>query len=246
MVLATEGHAELETDVRSISPRRSLPSGRAVIGAVLITVAAVGAFALARVGSDEPSTRFLVVVRPVKAGDTVSTADLDLVPIDLPARVAATALGPASLTEATALRDLRPGELLTDADLLPSGGAPPSVHELTIPVANSRVDSAIVSGDRVTILATIRTVDSNRTVVAVEDVEVLRWSDGDDGIGGSPSGVLTLALDRPEEVLALTHLLGQGDTTVVRTTRAVDDVYPPHYPPNAASDGLTLETGSTR
>ena len=235
-------HTEPDTadGVRSIVPRRSLPSGRAVVGALLITVAAIGTFVLAQGGDQTPTTRFLVVTGPVDAGDDVSTSDFEAVPIELPPQVAATALPTNALADgATALRTLRPGTLVTNGDLLPAtAGTPPQpVHELTIPVSKSRIGAGIVTGDRVTVLATIRSPDSSRTVVAVEDAEVLRWVAGDEGIASAATGVLTLALENPEQVLALTHVLDQGDTTVVRTTRALSDEYPPHYPSNAAADG---------
>ena len=63
---------------RSITPRRSLPSGRAVVGALLVTVAAVGSFVVATAGESTPDVSYLVAARPIDAGESVTVADFDI------------------------------------------------------------------------------------------------------------------------------------------------------------------------
>lgn len=223
---------------RSITPRRSLPSGRAVVGALLVTVAAVGSFVVATAGESTPDVSYLVAARPIDAGESVTVADFDIMPIELPDPVAATAVSSGGdIDGATILRDLRSGELLSIHDVLAASRAGGDVvvatHELTFPVPRSRASQSLVPGDRVTVLATLPSDIGSTTYVAVEHAVVVTWVTSGEGIGASGSGVLTLALGEPETVMELAHMATEGEITVVRTTRAMGDVYPDAYPAEA-------------
>lgn len=219
---------------RSISPRPSLPNGRAVLGALLVTVAAVGAFVSATSGRGDPDTLWVVVRRAVDAGSSIESADVTTRAIDLPSDVAANALSATSPVDGrVALVDLRPGDLIRDDDLDDPGTSLsdlPSRHELAVPVERDRLDLDLVPGDRVTILVSLTVDGRAATLVATEDAPVVRWSSADERIGHSGGGVLTVALADADSVMELTHLLSQGQSSIVRTTRAVNDSYPPRYP----------------
>ncbi len=236
-------HADAKNDgLRLISPRRSLPSGRALVGALLITIAAVGAYVTATRGSDVPSTEFLVVTSPIAAGQPVS---LDLVafePMDIPVDVARGALNSTEgLDGAISLRDLRPGEILGVDDLLASptiDGYPiGAVHELSFPVPLDRTPRDLIRGDRVTILSSLRVGDIPTTMVALEDAIVIAFDPRTDQIGATGTGVLTLSIPDAESVMSTTHLSRQGDLTIVRSTRAIEDQYPTSFVLNSVSPG---------
>ena len=213
--------------LRVITPRRGLPSGRALLGAFLVTIAALGTFAIATGGDDTPSTAYLIIGSNVPAGTQVTLADVEFVPMELGETLVATALtSTEGLDGATALRDLRAGELLSVDDLLAApriDGAPiGAVHELTFGVPLDRTPPALRQGDRVTILGTT----DDRTSVGVEDAVVLSIDMEPGQIGLSGRGVLTLAMTSAETVVTLTHLTQTSDITVVRSTRAIEDTYP--------------------
>ena len=222
--------ATIEPTTRVVRARRSLPNGRAVVGAFLVTSAAVGAFLLSGSTATGPSTDYLVVTTDVAAGATLTADDVVAERLDLGTVSDAAVVGTAAIDGAVALRDLRAGELLVHDDLLTGADTGEAtiaaIHELTIPVPLDRSPAALFPGDRVTVLATGRATDDLQTEVAAEDVPVLGFDTGVDRIGGSSQGVLTLAVDDPAVVLTLAHAAQHGDLTVVRTTRALDDVYP--------------------
>ncbi len=214
--------------LRVITRRRTLPSGRALLGAFLITAAALGTFAVATGGNDAPATSYLVLSSDVAAGESVTLADVEFIPMELGTSLVATSLTSTDgLDGATALRDLRSGELLSVEDLLASpiidGTRVGPVHELTFGVPLGRTPPGLRTGDRVTVLGTT----DHETSVGVEDAIVLSIDTEPGQIGSSGSGVLTLALDDANTVMALTHLTQTTDITVVRSTRAIDDTYPP-------------------
>ncbi len=221
---------------RSIISRRSLPNGRAVVGALLVTVAAVGAFVFAGSGDNGPNTEYLVLLRDVEAGDSISAADLASEPMVLSPHLAdiafeATGADSAEAVDgATALRLLHAGGLLLAPDV--RGMAPiadlesTSIHELTLPVPLDRTPELLTRGDRVTVLAHDSRDQSTR--VALEDALVLEFDAGSDRIGASSDGRLTLGLSDPELVLRGVHL-SFAELTVVLSTRAADDAFPEYY-----------------
>ncbi len=221
-------------DLRTISPRRGLPNGRALLGALLISIAAVGAYTAATRGSGAPGTRYLVVTSAVAAGQPVRLDDVAFETMDIPADVARSALGSAvGLDAATALRDLRPGEILSIDDLLAApvlDGVPiGAVHELSIPVPLDRTPGDLVRGDRVTVLSTLRIGDTPTTVVALEDAVVVAFDSKSDQLGSTGTGVLTLAIPDADAVVSTAHFAQQGDLTIVRSTRAIGDTFPDSY-----------------
>ncbi len=216
---------------RRVRARRALPNGRSIVGALLVTSAAVGAFLVAGTDRSDPRTDYLVLTSDIAVGDSLTRADVVADPLDLGTTVAATAVaGTADVGGAVALRDLRAGELLVNDDVLArvdvGNDTVGPIHELTIPVPLDRSPAALFAGDRVTVLATATLADELITHVAAEDLLVLRFDTGADRIGGAAQGVLTLAVDDPGTVLSVAHSAQQGDMTVVRTTRALGDTYP--------------------
>ena len=225
MQTTTAEPAEVRAAGRTIAPRRALPSGRALVGALLVTIAAIGAFVVATSGDDGPTTSYLVTTRSLQAGDVITSADVRFEAMTLSDDLAGRALNSTDgLDGATVLRDFRVGELIDVADVIAgaAGTDESDVHEITIGVPLDRTPASLVVGDRVTILATA----DDTTRVAVEDARVLEVDRRPDQIGSSGRGVLTLAIDDPAVVLDVAHLTQTTDITVVRSTRAIDDVFP--------------------
>ncbi|MEQ8840569.1 MAG: hypothetical protein RIB98_06280 [Acidimicrobiales bacterium] len=217
-----------EAPRRSFGPRRGLPNSRALVGALLVTVAAVGTFVVASGADDRPSTSYLVLTRDVDAGATVSVDDVVAVPMDLAPEVSATVLrSTTGLDGATVLTPLRAGSLVDERDLraAPSVDGVPvtSVHELTFPVPVDRAPDQLMQGDRVTILAYSSTDAALHT--ALEHAVVLSYQVAAADFGASDSARLTVALTSADDVATAT-LLSYESLTVVLTSRVIDDDYP--------------------
>lgn len=218
---------------RSFFPRRGLPSGRAVVGALLVTLAAVGAFATATAADSGPTSEYLVLLHDIEAGDSVQARDVVSMALDLSPTIATHALrSPAGLDGATALSHLHEGSLLDVRDL---NGAPfidgepvVSIHELTIPVPRDRAPASLRRGDRVTVLAYAASDGIVRT--ALEDALVLSFGQESAGVGSSDTARLTLGLNEPVAVANAT-LWSYQALTVVLTTGAIDDLYPAEAAP---------------
>ena len=228
----------------TITPRRGLPNGRAPVGALLVTTAAIGAFALATQGDDGPDTEFFVLLRDIEPGDSVGLDDVGFESMTLSPAVADVALSSTNGVDgATALRWLRAGELLTRHDLHGAAfvdGAPVvDIHELTFPVRLDRTPADLRRGDRVTVLAT----DGDGTWLALEDALVLTFDTDTGGIGSTTEARLTVGLTAPGDVLRGAHL-SFLDLTVVLTNQAIGDEYPEYLAaPSTAPSGSDEEDG---
>lgn len=211
---------------RSITPRRSLPSGRALIGAFLVTVAALGAFALSAGNDGAPTTRYLVTTRAIEIGEQLTAADVRFEAMILSDELADRSLNSMNgLEGATVLRTFRAGELIDVADVIPASTEATineTVHEVTFGVPLERTPNSLISGDRVTVLATA----DGLTRLTVEDAVLLEIDRQPNQIGSSGRGTLTLAIDEPKTVMDIVHLTQIADITIVRSTRALGDEFP--------------------
>ncbi len=211
----------------AIRSRRALPSSRAVLGALLVTIGALGTFTLASDGLGPPETSYLVATRDLQPGETIATTDVRFEAMELSAELSATTLNSVEgLDGAVVLHDLGTGELIDVAHLLaatvPGDRRLSSVHEVTFGIPLDRSPTALVPGDRITVLATT----PETTTVAVEHAVVLDIDSRPDQIRASGRGVVTIAVEEPATVMQVAHLTQTTDITVVRSTRALGDRYP--------------------
>ncbi len=229
---------------RAINPRRALPNGRALIGALLVTTAAVVAFAASRPATETAGTPYVVLRHDVDAGERLTLDDVALEPMVLSPATTPNALTSLDgLDDVVAMTSLRAGGLLDPRDVvrLPDvdGEAVPGLHELTIPVPRERTPPSLRRGDRVTLLAVSSHDRLLRT--AVEDALVLDYEPTAAGVASAGQTRLTLALSDAGDV-ATVALLSHESLTVVRTTTALEAEYPaqtavpqPAPPPAAAA-----------
>lgn len=214
---------------RIITTRGRLPSGRSVVGALLVTVAAMGTYLAATLDTTPPPSSYAVLNRPIEVGESLSDADVELVPMTLGPTLATRVLtSTRGLDGAVALRALREGDLLAHADVRPptaAAGATPigPVHELTLPVPGDRAPQRLQPGDRVTLIA--HDDRTATTTVAAEDAVVLAFDPAGEGFSSAGDSRLTLGLADAETVVRVAHL-SFVDLTVVLTTRAMRDTYP--------------------
>ena len=223
---------------RSITPRRALPSSRAVVGALLITVAAVGAFALGQRGSGATATRYVVITKAIAAGSRIDESTVAIRAMDLDADVAGQAFRDIKLVVgAVALAPMNAGQLVQGADLAPAIKIDGQVligHELTFPVERDRVPQNLRRGERVAVLATYGTGNEARTTTTAQQAVVLSFETDGDTIGTKRSARLTVLLSDPAMVIETVHASQAADITIVRTTQT-DEALPSTFKTSVAS-----------
>ncbi|MEO5839185.1 MAG: SAF domain-containing protein [Acidimicrobiales bacterium] len=229
---------------RTIRQHRALPSSRAVVGALLITLAAVGAFAISRQGDGAPSTRYVVMTTAVAPGARIKASDIETRAMDLDPAVAAQTFGVVDrVVGAVALAPMNAGQLVQEADLTLATKIDGQVlvgHELTFPVERDRVPQNLRRGEVVAVLATYGTGSEARTTTTAQHAVVLSFDTDGDTIGTKRSARLTVLLSDPSMVIETAHASQAADITIVRTTQA-DAALPNSFRPSVVST-ITAKT----
>ena len=161
------------------------PTGRSVFGGALVATAAIGVLLSQRAATAAPTTAYVVAVRPVPAGASLSAADLGTVTAELPDDATTIRREDAEdLLGRTTRVPLRPMDLVRNGDVFERGRFAAGANNevvLDLPPA-AAMQGALDAGDRVTVLST----DPNSTGTTTVATGVLVTSvkgDDDDAIG---------------------------------------------------------------
>lgn len=223
---------ERATVTRVIRPPRHLPGTRAVLGGLLVTVAAVATFVVATGGETGPHDRYVVAKHVLSPGTVIGPDDLAVVALDLPPAQGAVAFTDIDeLRGAVARGTIGPDELIDRTDVaLPAvlGEAPPRYREVSFAVPRARaLDGAFSVGDRVDVVASSKT----ETTVVTAGATVIAVSGGrNDSLTGNGDLVITLAVGDGRAAIAVAHGGANGELSVLRATRA-DNELPASYKP---------------
>lgn len=176
-----------------IEPRRSLPGGRAVVGAFLVVLAAVGTFGAYLQATAAPSTSYLAATGPVEVGRVLTTDDVqrffEPVAVELPEEQAARTVRASQvdgLVGTVVVAPVTEGDLLLVSSVQPVGTAEAGV-QLSLAVPPERaVGGDVAVGERVDVIATFPGRGDVGTVtrVVARQVAVVATPDDGDGLGG--------------------------------------------------------------
>ena len=206
----------------TVRRRRGLPNGRAVVGGLLVAVAAVGVFSAYTSSTAAPTTRYVVAARDLNPGERIDPGALELVGLDLPEQQRARAFeDPAQLADATVVEPLLQGELIQEGSLVATG-TDTGARSLSFAVEPARaVDAVLTPAERVDILATYGTGEQACTQVVASDVPLVAVTQEQGAIVGQAAGVtVTVSVDSAQEAVAITHAANAGAVTLVRATGA--------------------------
>ncbi|MGD9795959.1 MAG: SAF domain-containing protein, partial [Acidimicrobiia bacterium] len=133
---------------------KGLPSGRAVIGGLLVAVAMLTVTVASRRDSS-PTHRVLVAARDVPAGTVLTVDDLAATEIDVPdAQLDLLVTDPAQLTGRPLVRALHSGELIAASDPLDPASAPQR-SAVTVRLEPERaLAGSVRTGEHIAVVAT--------------------------------------------------------------------------------------------
>jgi Flp pilus assembly protein CpaB len=231
-----------EEIARPLRRRGGLPSGRAVVGGLLVIIAAVGVFAAYTQATAAPRTRWVVAKRDIQIGQRITSEDLGLIAIDLPKPMHARAFteaGAQSLVSAVAVAPIARAELIEASDVRRAEAGLIVPEEISFPInADRAVSGTLQPGERVDVLATYGGQERSYTLAVVRRALLLRVNRGGGGLESANTIVLTLGLNKPDEASAIAHAVNSGKVIVVRTTAAgPDQGSPDPYQQPAPPDG---------
>lgn len=203
-----------ERESRRVERRVGLPSSRAVVGGLLMAIAAVGTFLAYADATADDSIDVLIAARPLRAGDTITAADVELVPVELPGEVRGLFGDPAAAIGRTMVAGVDEGEFLhASSTIEPVEGE--EALEIAVSLPGNRAVSGLRPGERVDIFSTW---SGDVTELIAVDARVLEFS-GDSGVllSGSDQVVVRLALADFSQVEAIVHAQAAGDITMIRS-----------------------------
>lgn len=208
-------------DARRVQPRHSLPNGRAVVGGLLVALAAVGAFVAARGSSADHSQRYVVARHDLHAGQRLTRSDLALAPARLPDAVASRAYtGAGALLDAVVVAPVGKGELVQRGQVA-DATRQPGRNQVSFAVNAERAAAGdLRPGDRVAVLVT--PAGGGTPTVVATDVEVVRISRSGSAIERSGRLTVLVAAD-PDQTMGIARATNPDLVTVVRTTGVSGD-----------------------
>lgn len=207
--------------LREARPQRRLPGGRAVVGGFLMAASAVGIFGAYTAASSGPDGSYAVATVDVAAGQRLTPAALDLVPLDLGVdqrRVAFDDIG--SLDGATTLAPLVAGQLVQTSDVAkPAGGPDRAQISVAVDPGNALGgDLALLgSGERVAVIVTYTQGGAPETATVSRDATIVRVLDGSERVGGGAGLTVVLAVP-PGELEPIAQAAAAGVVSIARTT----------------------------
>lgn len=182
---------------------RWLPTGRALVGGVLVATAIAGVLVAHDAAADPPSDRVLIMTRDVAAGSVVTDADLGSVPADLPPGTSAVSVDDVDDVVGRAARqELHEMDLVRAGDLFEAGRfADGPGTEVALELSPARaLHGTLRAGDRVDVLST--DPDGRGTVTIATDVAVAAVADDDQAGGIGAAGTVTVRLGLPDQATA--------------------------------------------
>ncbi len=212
--------APTTTPSRAIRRRPGLPGSRAVVGGLLMAVAALGVYAAYTGATEGPSDPVVIARRAIRIGEVIEADDLRVADATLPAGATGHFEEIEALVGRVALGPIGSGELV-QAGAVTADRATTAGHEISLTLPREQVAvGRLKQGERVDVFVTV----DDRTSSVVRGARVVQLDTGGDGSLTSEREVsIVVGTESGEAVAALVHALRTGDVTVVRSTFAAED-----------------------
>lgn len=218
------------TDVQQpiLRVKKRLPSGRAVLGGLLVSLAVVAVLIASRIGEDATFQDVVVARQELAPGTVIEAEHIEQVRMRLANEANFVVSNPDAIIGSVVLGPVGANEFLQVSNIAVSGPdtLPSGLAEVSIEIEPSRAPARIASGELVSLLATFEDSDGSRTVLIADRVVVLSYDDGDvDDFSGGDT-VLRLGVSDGDVASAIVSAAITGDVSVVGVTGANDVTIP--------------------
>ena len=202
---------------RVVARPPGLPGARAVLGAVLVTLAGVATFVSWQQASGAPDRAYAMAATGLDPGDPVTADAVRFVRIDLPAGVAQAAFSDAADLEGrVTVAPITAGELIQRGSLSDQR-AGPAAAEVSLALDRAlAVDGRLAPGDVVDVYGT--TEGATRMVAG--DLRIVTITVGGGSFDDGDQITVTLAVPDATQRLAVIGAARGGVVTLARTTHA--------------------------
>jgi Flp pilus assembly protein CpaB len=227
---------------RSGGAGRNLPTGRALVGGLLVTMAAVVVFAAYAGAQERPTTSVVVARHDLDPGERLTADDVEAREVAVPAEVADRSFPDVGVVVgALTLGPIAAGELVQEGSVRTTDDG--SGPQFSFPVDRERALAGDVRpGEAVDLLATFGSGSDARTEVLARRARVLHVQETRNGtLGSSGRLVLTVGLASASEVIDVAHASQVAVITLVRPSSGDAST----VPGPSGSSGAPAPTTST-
>lgn len=205
-------------EARTLSPRRGLPNGRAVVGGFLVAAGAIGVFSAYQGASQANMHAYVTARNDLEAGELVTRSDLVTIELNLPKALRQLAVtSPEALIGSTTLAPVSRGQLIWRGGVVKPDGSP-QLAQISIPVqpANA-LGGRLLPGERVDVLLASTASGTPEVTTISSGARVVRIESGNQTVGSN--GALTLVLAVPQgELEEIAKATASGTVTIARVT----------------------------
>ncbi|GAC1305982.1 MAG: hypothetical protein NVSMB16_01730 [Acidimicrobiales bacterium] len=217
-----------------------------MVGALVITASAVTCFAGYTGAHRAPHQLYVVAARPLRPGTRITSADLALVPLNVPdGGVRRSVFGSiGDLVGASVVAPVDSGALIKASEVVGRGGAP-GTREISVTIDRSRaVGGTLKAGEFVDILATFGTGADSYTAVVVPHVRVLIVSSASGPLADTRAQTIVLAASDGTATEAIADASIAAQVTLVRAAEQVEGSpttpTPAYRPPHASASSVSV------
>lgn len=222
------------TDERVVQPRRGLPGSRAVVGGLLVAVAAMGTWWTASGAGADHTQPVVVATRAIGPGESVDADAVTVAAMDVPAEVRdRTFADRAELDGAVALGPIAPGEIVQHGAVAETANDGAGGGEVSFTVETDwAVGGTLRVGDRIDVYATYDRTDGPVSDRVLAGAVVRRLSaPADTGFGEARDQTITVSVPDDETMARTVSATRAGTVTVVRVTGTGPDASTSDPPP---------------
>lgn len=199
---------------RRVERRVGLPNRRALLGGLLMAVAALGAYWLATSGTADRGADVIVADRNLRAGDIVTAEDVRLVSVDIDGEVGGLFGSVAAVEGRIVTSPVDAGEFLLASATSENVDDRADTFELSVGLAPEHVPGNLAPGEAVDVFSTW---NSGVTEMVAVDVVVVDVSRSDSGLIDAGNLRLRLQVADVAQTEAIVHAHNAGELTLVRS-----------------------------
>lgn len=214
------------TDVQQpvLRVKKRLPSGRAVLGGLLVSLSVVGILVASSIGEDATFQDVVVASQDLAPGTVLEPEHVEQVRIRLSDEANFVVSSPESVLGSVVLGPVGEDEFLQASNIALSAGdaLPSGLAEVSIEVDANRAPARLASGELVSLLATYDDGDGSRTSLIADRVVVLSYDNGSNDDFSTGDTVLRLGISDGDIASSIVTAAITGDVSVVGVTGAND------------------------
>lgn len=202
--------------------KKRLPSGRAVLGGLLVSLAVVAVLVASRLGEDATFQDVVVASQDLTPGTVIEAQHVDQVRMRLADEADWVVTSPEAVVGSVVLGPVGQNEFIQASNIAAGGpeAVPAGLAEVSIAIEASRAPARLDSGELVSILATFDDQDGARTTLIADRVVVLSYNTGQGADFGGGDTVLRLGVADGDVASSIVTAAISGDVSVLGVTGA--------------------------